>query len=52
MALGYIPRYERENAIYLHEQYKNMNGNSYVEQIYPEILKLEVKKKKKKKRGG
>ncbi len=42
--LGYIPQFERENVIYLHDQYKNMNGNSYVDEIYPEILKLPIKK--------
>ena len=43
---GSIPRFERENAIYLHEQYKNMNGNSYVDEIYPEILQLPIKVEK------
>lgn len=42
--LGYIPQYERENVIYMHEQYKNMNGNSYVDELYPEILALPIKK--------
>lgn len=42
--LGEIPRYERENIIYMHDQYKNMDGNSYVDEIYPEILKLPIKK--------
>lgn len=41
--LGEIPRYERENIIYMYEQYKNMEGNSYVDEIYPEILKLPIK---------
>lgn len=44
MDLGYIPQFERENVIYMHEQYKRMGGNSYVDEIYPEILKLPVKK--------
>ena len=26
-------------------QYKNMQGNSYIDEIYPEILKLPVKNK-------
>lgn len=42
--LGYIPQFERENVIYMHEQYKRMGGNSYVDEIYPEILKLPIKK--------
>ena len=42
--IGEIPRYERENIIYMHTQYKNMNGNSYVDEIYPEILELPIKK--------
>ena len=42
--LGEIPRYERENLIYMHDQYKNMDGNSYVDEIFPEILKLPIKK--------
>lgn len=44
MDLGYIPQFERENVIYMHEQYKSMDGNSYIDEIYPEILKLPVKK--------
>lgn len=42
--LGYIPQFERENVIYMHDQYKHMDGNSYVDEIYPEILKLPIKK--------
>lgn len=41
--LGYIPQYERENAIYLHDQYKNMGGNSYVDTIFPEIMNLPIR---------
>lgn len=41
--LGYIPRYERENATYLYAQYKEFKGNSYVDEIYPEIMNLPVK---------
>jgi len=41
--LGYIPRFERENVTYLYAQYKEMNGNSYIDQIYPEIMKLPVR---------
>jgi len=41
--LGYIPRYEKENVTYLYTQYKAMDGNSYVDSIYPEIMKLPTK---------
>lgn len=44
--LGYIPRFEKENASYLYTQYKAMKGNSYVDEIYPEIIKLPIKKEK------
>lgn len=42
--LGEIPRYERENCIYMYSQYKAMGGNSYVAQIMEEINKLPIKK--------
>ena len=38
--LGNIPRYEKENVTYMYEQYKKMSGNSYIDEIYPEISKL------------
>ena len=44
--LGYIPRFEKENASYLYSQYKAMKGNSYVDEIYPEIIKLPITKEK------
>ena len=44
--LGYIPDYERRNLIYLHEEYKKWNGNSYVNQIVEELLKLPISSKK------
>ena len=44
--LGYIPRFEKENASYLYTQYKAMKGNSYVDEIYPEIIKLPIAKEK------
>jgi len=40
--IGTIPDYERRNIIYLFEEYKKWNGNSYVAQIVEEILKLPV----------
>lgn len=42
--LGNIPDYERRNLIYLFEEYKKWNGNSYVAQIMEELLKLPIKK--------
>lgn len=42
--LGSIPDYERRNLIYLFEEYKKWNGNSYVAQIMEELLKLPIKK--------
>lgn len=41
--LGHIPDYERQNLVYLYEEYKKWNGNSYVSQIINEILKLPIK---------
>ena len=42
--VGSIPQFEKENVTYLHEQYKKMNGNSYVDELYPEIMKLPIEK--------
>ena len=44
--MGYIPDYERRNLIYLHEEYKKWKGNSYVNQIVDEMVKLPIKNKK------
>lgn len=44
--LGHIPRFEKENASYLYSQYKAMKGNSYVDEIYPDIIKLPITKEK------
>ena len=42
--IGSIPYYEKENLDKLHEQYKNMGGNSYVDIIMIEINKLPITK--------
>lgn len=42
--LGAIPSYEKENIDYMYEQYKGMDGNSYVEIIVNEINHLPIKK--------
>ena len=39
-----IPLYEKENINYMYEQYKSMNGNSYVSGLVEEINKLPIKK--------
>ena len=39
-----IPVYEKENLIYMYEQYKLMGGNSYIENIMKDIATLPVKK--------
>ena len=41
--LGHIPDYERRNLIYLFDEYKKWNGNSYVSQIVDEMLKLPIR---------
>lgn len=42
--LGAIPTYERENVIYMYDQYKAMGGNSYVDNIMKEVESLPIKK--------
>ena len=42
--LGAITPYEKQNINYMHEQYKKMDGNSYVDEIVVEINKLPIKK--------
>lgn len=43
-ALQEIPRLERENITYLYKAYvENLNGNSYVEQCYTELMELPVR---------
>lgn len=39
-----IPLYEKENLNYMYEQYKNMGGNSYINEIMGEINNLPIKK--------
>lgn len=39
-----IPYYEKENIDRMFEQYKNMGGNSYVENIVKEINQLPTEK--------
>lgn len=42
--LGSITPYEKQNINYMHEQYKKMGGNSYVDEIVVEVNKLPIKK--------
>lgn len=42
--LGAIPYYEKENIDKMHEQYKKMGGNSYVDTIVVELNELPIKK--------
>lgn len=44
MEIGSIPYYEKENIDKLHEQYKSMGGNSYVDIIVQDLNKLPVTK--------
>lgn len=37
-----MPAYERENLVSLYNQYTNLDGNSYIHQVYEEMLKWEV----------
>lgn len=42
--IGSIPYYEKENIDKLHEQYKSMGGNSYVDIIVDDLNKLPITK--------
>lgn len=42
--MGSIPVYEKENINYMYEQYKLMNGNSYVGRLVEKINDLPIKK--------
>ena len=37
-----IRQYEKENFIYLYKAYKQLKGNSFIEDIYAEVRKWEV----------
>jgi len=41
--LGEIPCYERENLVKQYCIYHKMNGNSYIDIIYDELIELDVK---------
>lgn len=42
--LGEIPMFEKQNCNYMHEQYKSMGGNSYIDEVMEELNKLPIKK--------
>jgi hypothetical protein len=44
ISIGEIPCYERENLVKQYCIYHKMNGNSYIDIIYEELLELNVKK--------
>ena len=37
-----MPAYEKENLVSLYSQYSSLDGNSYIHQLYEEMLKWEV----------
>lgn len=37
-----IRQYELENFVFLYEAYKALNGNSFIDKIYKEVLSWEV----------
>ena len=39
---GYAKPYERQNLSYLYESYKQLGGNSYIENLYKQALNLQV----------
>lgn len=42
--LNEVPEYVRQNMTYMYEQYKKMGGNSYIDVIYEDFMKLPIKK--------
>lgn len=40
--IGKIPALERENATFLYEAYDLLEGNSYIQQCYKEIMEFQV----------
>lgn len=42
--LGAIPVYEKENLMYMYEQYKVMGGNSYISNLMQGLKELPIKK--------
>lgn len=42
--MGEIPFYEKQNVNYMHERYKKMGGNSYVDELVKEINDLPLRK--------
>ena len=39
---GKIRQYELENFVFLHKAYKALNGNSFIDKIYDEVMEWEV----------
>ena len=40
--VGAVPAYEKENVNYMHQQYKIMGGNSYVDELVADFNMLPV----------
>ena len=43
---GYITSYEKQNVSYLHKAYKKLTGNSYIDKVYDELMRLPVQVEK------
>lgn len=44
---GEVPQYERERAKIAYEDYRSLNGNSYMEDMFERFLSIPIEKKKK-----
>lgn len=40
--VGTLRQYEMENFVYLYEAYKALNGNSFIDKIYKEVITWKV----------
>lgn len=47
---GFIGDYERENFLKMYKAYSDLGGNSYIHEIYQQILKMPRKPKRAKRR--
>ncbi|HZK43175.1 MAG TPA: hypothetical protein VFC73_02705 [Syntrophomonadaceae bacterium] len=46
VGVGYITSYEKQNVSYLHKAYKKLTGNSYIDKVYDELMRLPVQVEK------
>lgn len=42
-SVGSVPIYEKENVNYMYQQYKKMDGNSYIDELVIKFNKIPVK---------